>query len=154
MDLSKLKPAEGSTKKRRRLGRGNSSGTGGHSSTRGTKGQKSRSGSKNMPGWFEGGQMPIYRRLPKYGFKSPFRKEYSIVNLSRIARLIEEERLDTEDEITPAMLEDVGAIRSAERVKVLGGGEISASISIQAHAFSGSAKEKIENAGGTATEIK
>lgn len=153
MDLSKLKPAEGATKKKRRLGRGVGSGTGGHSSTKGTKGQKSRSGSHALPVWFEGGQMPIHRRLPKFGFHNPFRKEYSIVNLSRIARLVEEERIDASSEITPEVLEEVGAVRSADRVKVLGSGDVDTALTVSAHAFSASAKRKIEDAGGSATVL-
>lgn len=153
MDLSNLSPAEGATHKKRRLGRGEGSGQGGHSSTRGTKGQNSRSGSHNRPTWFEGGQMPLYRRIPKWGFTSPFPTEYSIANVSRIQRLIDEGRIDTDTSLTPDALEDAGAIRSAESVKILGDGEITASVDIQAHAFSESAREKIEAAGGSATVI-
>ena len=152
MDLSNLKPADGATTKNKRKGRGVGSGRGGHSSTRGNKGQLSRSGGK-IPLWFEGGQMPLHRRLPKYGFKSPFREENRIVNLSRIARLLDEGRLDADQEITPEVLAEVGAVRKAERVKVLGSGEIEAAITISAHAFSEAAKEKIEAAGGRATVI-
>ena len=132
MDLSNLKPAEGSTHKKKRLGRGVGSGDGGHSSTRGTKGQGSRSGSRNRPIWFE----------------------YSIANVSRLARLVEEGRLDADEPVTPEVLESAGAIRSAERVKILGDGEIDVALEISAHAFSASAKEKIEAAGGTATVIE
>ena len=153
MDLSNLKPADGATTKNKRKGRGVGSGRGGHSSTRGNKGQLSRSGGK-VPIWFEGGQMPLHRRLPKYGFKNPFRKENRIVNLSRIVRLLDEGRLDADQEITPEVLAEAGAVRKAERVKVLGSGEIEAAITISAHAFSGSAREKIEAAGGSATVIE
>jgi large subunit ribosomal protein L15 len=154
MDLSNLKPAEGATHKKKRLGRGVGSGTGGHSSTRGTKGQSSRSGSGNRPVWFEGGQMPLFRRIPKYGFNNPFKEEYSIANVSRIARLVDEGRIDAEAPVTPETLEDAGAIRSAERVKILGDGEIDVALEVSAHAFSTSAQEKIEAAGGTATVIE
>lgn len=154
MDLSNLSPAEGATQKKKRLGRGVGSGRGGHSSTRGTKGQSSRSGSKNRPLWFEGGQMPLHRRVPKFGFTNPFPTEYSIVNISRIARLIGEGVLSTDSAITPQVLEDAGAVRSAERVKVLGDGEISEAIEVEAHAFSDSAARKIEDAGGTATTLE
>lgn len=154
MDLSKLKPAEGATKKKRRLGRGNSSGQGGHSSTRGNKGQSSRSGAKNRPVWFEGGQMPLYRRIPKFGFNNPFRKEYSIANLSRLALLIDNGRIDASEPITPELLEEAGAIRSADLVKILGDGDIDVAVEISAHAFSKSAREKIEAAGGTAHTIE
>lgn len=153
MDLSNLKPAEGATRDSKRLGRGVGSGRGGHSSTRGTKGQSSRSGSGNRPVWFEGGQMPLFRRLPKFGFNNPFRTEYSIVNVSRLNRLVEEGRLDASEPVTPELLEDVGAIRSAERVKILGDGEIDVALEISAHAFSASAKEKVEAAGGSATVL-
>lgn len=153
MDLSNLKPAEGSTQNAKRLGRGVGSGTGGHSSTRGDNGQGSRSGSKNRPVWFEGGQMPLYRRLPKYGFNNPFRTEYSIANVSRIERLIGEGKIDASEPVTPAALEDAGAIRSAERVKILGDGEIDAAVDLSAHAFSASAKEKIEAAGGSVSVL-
>jgi len=154
MDLSNLKPAEGATQKKKRLGRGVGSGDGGHSSTRGTKGQSSRSGSRNRPVWFEGGQMPLFRRIPKYGFNNPFKKEYSIANVSRIARLVDEGRLDADAPVTPEALDDAGAIRSAERVKILGDGDIDVALEVTAHAFSASAKEKIEAAGGTATVIE
>lgn len=154
MDLSNLKPAEGSTKKKKRLGRGVGSGEGGHSSTRGTKGQSSRSGSGNRPVWFEGGQMPLYRRLPKFGFNNPFKKEYSIANIARLTRLIEAGRIDPDEPVTPEVLEAAGAIRSAERVKILGDGALEAALDVSAHAFSASAKEKIEAAGGTATVIE
>jgi large subunit ribosomal protein L15 len=153
MDLSNLKPAEGATRNSKRLGRGVGSGRGGHSSTRGNKGQSSRSGSGNRPVWFEGGQMPLFRRLPKFGFNNPFRTEYSIVNVSRLNRLVDEGRIDASEPVTPELLEDVGAIRSAERVKILGDGEIDAALDISAHAFSASAKEKVEAAGGSATVL-
>ena len=154
MDLSNLSPAEGATQKKKRLGRGVGSGRGGHSSTRGTKGQSSRSGSKNRPLWFEGGQMPLHRRVPKFGFNNPFPTEYSIVNISRISRLLEQGTLDADTPITPDVLEDAGAVRSADRVKVLGDGEISVAVDISAHAFSSSAERKIEDAGGTATHLE
>lgn len=153
MDLSNLKPAEGATQDSQRLGRGEGSGRGGHSSTRGTKGQSSRSGAKNRPLWFEGGQMPLYRRLPKFGFKSPFREEPSIANVSRIQRLVDDGRIDAGEPVTPDVLEDAGAIRSADYVKILGDGELTATLEVSAHAFSASAREKIESAGGTATVL-
>ena len=154
MDLSNLKPADGATQDRKRLGRGRGSGTGGHSSTRGDKGQSSRSGSGNRPVWFEGGQMPLFRRIPKYGFNNPFKEEYSIANVSRLARLVDEGRIDADAPLTPEALEDAGAIRSAERIKILGDGDIDVALEVSAHAFSTSAKEKIEAAGGTATVIE
>jgi len=151
MDLSNLKPAEGATKDKQRLGRGVGSGRGGHQSTRGDKGQGSRSGSKNRPMWFEGGQMPLYRRLPKFGFTNTFRVEPSIVNVSRIARLIGEGKIDADRPVTPEVLDAAGAIRDPDYVKVLGDGEIDLAIEISAHAFSSSARQKIEDAGGDVT---
>ena len=153
MDLSNLKPAEGATAKNKRKGRGVGSGRGGHSSTKGTKGQKSRSGSHKLPVWFEGGQMPIYRRLPKYGFNNPFRKENRIVNVGRLAKMIGDGRLDPDQDITPEVLAEAGAVRKPERVKVLGGGEIDEALTIEAHAFSDAAREKIEAAGGSVTVL-
>jgi large subunit ribosomal protein L15 len=151
MDLSNLKPAEGSTKKKQRLGRGEGSGRGGHSSTRGTKGQSSRSGSGNRPMWFEGGQMPLYRRLPKFGFTNTFRVEPSIANVSRIQRLIDEGKIDAGNPVDPEALDAAGAIRDPEYVKILGDGEITTAVDVSAHAFSDSARRKIEEAGGSVT---
>lgn len=98
--------------------------------------------------------MPLHRRVPKFGFTNPFPTEYSIVNISRIARLIQEGRLSADEPITPQVLEDAGAVRSAERVKVLGDGGISVPVEVEAHAFSSSAEQKIEDAGGTATHLE
>ena len=153
MDLSNLKPAEGATQSKQRLGRGEGSGRGAHSSTRGTKGQSSRSGSKNRPMWFEGGQMPLFRRVPKHGFNNPLRSEYSIVNVGRLQVLVDEGRIDADEPVTPDQLEALGAVRDAERVKVLGDGILDISLEVSAHAFSDSAEEKIEQAGGTATLV-
>ena len=153
MDLSNLKPAEGATQSKQRLGRGEGSGRGAHSSTRGTKGQSSRSGSKNRPMWFEGGQMPLFRRVPKHGFNNPLRSEYSIVNVGRLQVLVDEGRIDADEPVTPDQLEALGAVRDAERVKVLGDGILDVSLEVSAHAFSDSAEEKIEQAGGTATLV-
>ena len=153
MDLSNLEPAEGATHSEQRLGRGEGSGRGGHSSTRGTKGQSSRSGSKNRPMWFEGGQMPLFRRIPKHGFNNPLRTEYSVANVGRIQRLIDEGRIDPGEPLTPEALENVGAIRDAGRVKILGDGGLDDALEVSAHAFSDSAREKIEDAGGSATVL-
>lgn len=153
MDLSNLKPAEGATKDKQRLGRGVGSGRGGHQSTRGDKGQSSRSGSKNRPMWFEGGQMPLYRRLPKFGFTNNFRVEPSIVNVSRIARLVADGRINPDEPVTPEVLDDAGAIRDPEYVKILGDGEIDVALEVSAHAFSSSAEKKIEEAGGSVTHL-
>lgn len=153
MDLSNLKPAKGSTHRERRLGRGVGSGTGGHSSTRGDKGQKSRSGHHKMPVWFEGGQMPLQRRLPKFGFHSPFRTEYRPINLSTLEALVSEGRVDASEPVTPEVLIEAGVARKSDLIKILGGGEIDTALDVHAHAFSRSAQEKIEQAGGSATTL-
>lgn len=153
MDLSNLKPAKGSTKKRKRIGRGVGSGYGGHSSTKGNKGQKSRSGA-SIPAWFEGGQMPLQRRVPKYGFKNPFRTEYRPINISKLQELLTSGVLDASSEVTPGTLETLGLVRKRDLVKILGRGSIASAVEITAHAFSASAKEKIEAAGGKVTILK
>ena len=153
MNLSNLKPAAGSTRKRKRLGRGVGSGKGGHSSTRGNKGQKSRSGHHAMPAWFEGGQMPLQRRVPKFGFKNPFRKEYRAINLSRLHELIEAGRLDPGEPVTPEALCALGQSNKRDRIKILGGGAIAVPLIIRAHAFTKSARAKIEAAGGQAVAV-
>lgn len=150
MKLHNLKPAVGSTKVKRRLGRGVGSGLGGHSSTRGNKGQKAHG---NVPVWFEGGQMPLQRRLPKFGFTNPFRVEYRGVNLSRLQQLVDAGALDASQPVTPEVLAAVSVVRKNEKVKILGGGELTAALAISAHGFSASAKEAIEKAGGTATAL-
>jgi len=151
MDLSNLKPAEGATHSDQRLGRGEGSGRGGHSSTKGTKGQSSRSGAKERPMWFEGGQMPLFRRIPKHGFNNPLRTEYNVANVGRIQLLIDEGRIDADEPVTPEVLEEVGVVRDAGRVKILGDGVLEASLDLSAHAFSDSALEKVEDAGGSTT---
>ena len=140
MKLSELKAVPGSRKDRKRVGRGIGSGTG-KTSGRGHKGQKSRSGGNPHP-WFEGGQMPLYRRLPKRGFTNIFKKEYEIVNLAQIAGL------ETKDPITPEFLRDKGVIRRINLVKILGNGELSEAVTVHAQKFSRSAVEKIEKSGG------
>ena len=152
MDLSNLRPAVGATNVKRRLGRGVGSGLGGHSSTRGTKGQNSISGG-GVPVWFEGGQMPLQRRLPKFGFKNRNRVEYRAVNLSRLQQLVESGVLDASQPVTPETLVQVSVARKGERVKVLGGGELSHRLQVHAHAFSESARQRIEAAGGSVTVI-
>ena len=154
MDLSNLKPAKGSTKKNKRLGRGVGSGYGGHSSSRGNKGQKSRTGNHAMPSWFEGGQMPLQRRIPKFGFKNPFRKEYRILNVSSLADLVEAGRLDIAEPITPASLAEMGLAGKSDRIKILGGGELGVALTVTAHRFSKSARQKIEAAGGQTTVVE
>lgn len=148
MDLSNLKPAEGSTKKRKRIGRGQGSGHGG-TSTRGHKGAGSRSGTKIKPG-FEGGQMPLQRRVPKFGFKSLNRVEYVGVNLDVIQRLAEEFKLSSFDQDT---FRKHGITSKNDLVKILGRGELKSKVEIKAHAFSATALKAIEAAGGTATKI-
>ena len=146
MDLSSLKPTKGATSSRKRLGRGHGSGSG-RTAGRGEKGYHSRSGSKNRS-WFEGGQMPIHRRLPKRGFSNyPFRKNYQIVNLRDLDGL-------NLDEIDPKVLYDNGLINSfLQPVKVLGDGEVKKAIKVKATKFSQSAVLKIEKAGG-AVEVE
>jgi large subunit ribosomal protein L15 len=149
MNLSNLKPAEGSTKNRKRIGRGTGSGRGG-TSTRGHKGAKSRSGYSKKIG-FEGGQMPIQRRLPKFGFKSLNRIEYKPVNLDVLQRLAEENSLT---KIDIEVLKNVGFIASKDLVKILGDGALTIKLDIEAHAFSKSAEAAITAAGGTITKLK
>jgi len=145
MNLSNLHPAKGSRKSRKRVGRGPGSGMG-KTSGRGTKGQKSISGYSSKRG-FEGGQMPLHRRLPKRGFTNIFRKEYSEVNLDRLEKI-------TKKVVKLKDLKEAGIIKKeSERVKILGRGEISSSRTIHAHKFSRSALEKIEKAGGKVVVI-
>ncbi len=146
--LSSLKPAAGARKKRKRIGRGQGSGHGG-TATRGHKGAKSRSGYRHLAG-FEGGQMPLVRRVPKRGFHSPFKKEFQIVNLERLEKLAANGKVQG-GVITPEVLAKLGVIKkAAEPVKILGDGELKAKLDVTAHAFSKSAQEKIEKAGGRA----
>jgi large subunit ribosomal protein L15 len=148
--LSNLKYAKGSRKKVKRIGRGQGSGHGG-TATRGHKGYHSRSGSGYKRG-FEGGQMPLARRLPKFGFTSPFRIEYRIVNVETLNTLAEAGKI--KGTVTPEILYKVGAVASKkDKVKILGNGELKAKLQVTAHKFSKSAIEKITAAGGTTTEI-
>jgi large subunit ribosomal protein L15 len=149
--LSTLKPAPGSRKKRKRIGRGQGSGHGG-TSTRGHKGAGSRSGT-SYPAWFEGGQMPLVRRIPKRGFFSPFRKTYQIVNLTTLEKLAASGKLH-EGTVTPEVLRKLGVVKTGRLpVKILGVGDLKAKLDIAAHAFSKSALQKIETAGGKAQTI-
>ncbi len=144
MNLSQLRPAKGATKKRKRIGRGEGSGHG-VTAGRGNKGYGSRSGSKKRA-WFEGGQMPLQRRLPKFGFKNFNRVVYQVVNVGDLARLPEQETITKED------LFKSGLIRKKNQpVKLLGDGTIERKINIQVDAVSKSAKEKIEKVGGVVT---
>jgi len=141
MKLSELTPAPGSSKKPKRVGRGDGSGHG-KTSCRGHKGQGARSGGGTRPG-FEGGQMPLQRRLPKRGFHNPFRIEPAVVNLDQL------EQFPAGSEVTPETMAERGLVHGTKRrVKVLGDGTLSKSLSIKAHGFSAKAKEKIEAAGG------
>ena len=141
MKINELSPAEGSRRGRKRVGRGPGSGHG-KTSCRGHKGQNSRSGGGVRPG-FEGGQMPIHRRLPKRGFKNPFRKEYSVVNVGDLSRFEPNTQLD------PDALKEAGLVwKMLDGVKLLGSGEISHPLMVRIHKISHSAREKIEGAGG------
>jgi large subunit ribosomal protein L15 len=147
MDLSNLKPAERSKFSSKRVGRGHGSGTGAQAG-RGHKGAKSRSGFKFKRG-FEGGQMPLHRRVPKRGFHNAFRTEYAVVNLDTLAK-----RFDAGTVITPELLREEGLVRGRHpRIKILARGDIDKKLTVQAHKFSGRAAEKIVAAGGAANAI-
>ena len=141
MDLGSLKYAKGSKRKQKRVGRGPGSGHG-KTSCRGHKGQKSRSGAKSRP-WFEGGQMPLQRRVPKRGFTRIFRQEYQVVNVGDLDRL-------KEKTISPETLAAARLIKKNSRLKILGNGNITKPLEVKAHAFSKSAVKKLEMAGGKA----
>ena len=147
MDLSNLKPADRSKFSKKRVGRGHGSGTGTQAG-RGHKGAKSRSGFKFKRG-FEGGQMPLHRRIPKRGFHNLFRTEYAVVNLDTLA-----ERFDDGTVVTPELLRERGLIHSTRQpIKVLARGDVTKKLTVQAHKFSGKAAEKIAAAGGAAEVI-
>jgi large subunit ribosomal protein L15 len=148
MDLSNLKPAEGSTKQRKRVGRGQGSGRGG-TSTRGHKGAKSRSGYSRKIG-FEGGQMPLQRRVPKFGFTNINRVEYKGINLDTLQELVEKTKAT---EITFDLLKDNGLVSRNDLVKILGRGELKAKLNVTVHAYSASAKAAIEAQGGAANTL-
>ncbi|NLI99847.1 MAG: 50S ribosomal protein L15 [Bacteroidales bacterium] len=148
MNLSNLKPAKGSTKTRKRLGRGPGSGKGG-TSARGHKGQKSRSGYARKVG-FEGGQMPLQRRVPKFGFNPLKRVEYKGINLDTLQELATTKDIT---KITPQVLADAGLVARKHLVKILGRGVLTAKLEVEAHAFSKSAEEAITSAGGTAVKL-
>lgn len=148
MDLSNLRPAVGSTTRETRVGRGPGSGKGG-TSTRGHKGAKSRSGYSRKIG-FEGGQMPLQRRLPKFGFKNINRVEYKAINLDTLAQLAESRKLQ---KIGIEELREAGFVRRSQLVKILAGGAINTALTVEANAFSEAAKAAIEAAGGTANKI-
>lgn len=148
MDLSlhQLRPPEGAKKKKKILGHGWGSGHGG-SSTRGTKGQRARSGGGPRPG-FEGGQMPLIRRIPKRGFTNPFGKEYAIVNLETL-----EKKFSSGDLVTPEVLKRANILKKSLSLKILGEGNLSKALKVKAHAFSKGAEKKILAAGGTVEKI-
>lgn len=148
MNLHNLTPAKGSTKKRKRIARGQGSGHGG-TSTRGHKGAKSRSGYSKKVG-FEGGQMPLQRRVPKFGFKNINRVEYKAINLDIIQSLIDRKNVT---EINPEVLQANGLCSKNELVKILGRGELTKKVDVTAHKFSASAKAAIEGQGGNCSEI-
>lgn len=147
MDLSNLRPPKGAKHAKKRIGRGQGSGSG-KTAGRGHKGAKSRSGFKHKRG-FEGGQMPLHRRVPKRGFHNPFRVEFAIVNLDTLA-----DRFEPGTVVTPELLRERGLVRtSAQPVKVLGRGEMTKPLTVRAHKFSGKAAEKIAAVGGTAETL-
>ncbi len=148
MNLTNLKPAEGSVKAKRRIGRGEGSGSG-DTAGRGHKGAQSRSGYSRKKG-HEGGQMPLHRRLPKFGFKNLSRVEYSGINIDVLQRLADEKNVLV---FTPEVLRQHGLIGKSDLVKILGRGTLTAKIDVTAHAFSASAQKAIESTGGTATKI-
>ena len=148
MSLNNLRPPKGARKPRKRVGRGPGSGHG-KTAARGTKGAKSRSGFRFKRG-FEGGQMPLHRRVPKRGFHNPFRVEYAVVNLHVL-----EDVFDTGSAVTPEVLRERGLVRDAnKKIKVLGDGDIKKTLTIRAHKFSQSAAKKIAAAGGVAEVIE
>ena len=149
MKLHTLKPAEGSTKAKKRVGRGQGSGHGG-TSTRGHKGAKSRSGYKSKIG-FEGGQMPLQRRVPKYGFKNINRVEYKGINLDTLQVIVEKHKLKT---VTPETIVENGLVNKKDLIKILGRGELKTKVNISAHGFSAKAKSTIEDLGGKAELIE
>ncbi len=148
MDLSNLKPAEGSVKSRKRIGRGTGSGRGG-TSTRGHKGAKSRSGYSKKIG-FEGGQMPLQRRVPKFGFKNINRKEYKGINIDTLQALADKKNIAVID--VDALIK-AGLAQKNDLIKILGNGKLTSKLEVKAHAFSKSAQEAIEALEGTATKI-
>jgi len=149
MDLSSLKPAEGSVKSRKRIGRGQGSGYGG-TSTRGHKGAKSRSGYSRKIG-FEGGQMPLQRRVPKFGFKNINRKEYKGVNLETLQALVDKKKIT--DTVTIDILINAGVVGKNDLVKILGRGELKTKLNVTVHKFTATAKEAIEALGGEVTTL-
>ena len=148
--LSTLRPAKGAIKKRKRIGRGQGSGHGG-TSTKGHKGSRSRTGAKRAKTWFEGGQMPLLRRVPKFGFTNPNRIEFQIVNVSRLQELVDAGKISN-GTVTPEVLYSSGAVaKKSLPIKILGNGELKSKLNVTAHTMSKSAMEKISSVGGTTT---
>lgn len=143
MRLHELAPNEGATKERKRVGRGIGSGLG-KTCGKGHKGQKTRSGDRRLPSWFEGGQTPLHKRVPKRGFRSLNRIEYSVVNLKTLEKYFQDGQ-----EVNLETLHEKGLVKKGMPVKVLGDGELTKKLRVKAHAFSSSAKQKIESAGGS-----
>jgi len=143
MNLSSIRAPKKASEKRKRVGRGMGSGMG-KTSTRGHKGQRSRTGSRMIRG-FEGGQMPLHRRMPKRGFTNIFRKEFNIVSLERLSALDADLHAEA---ITPDVLRKAGVIKGKQKLKILGDGELTVALTVHAHKFSKSAQEKITKAGG------
>ena len=151
--IGNLSSSFGSTKKRKRVGRGPGSGHG-KTSTRGHKGQKARAGAK-FRAWTEGGQMPLQRRLPKRGFTNIFKKEFQIVNLSTLSRVVSQTEVPLTEIISPQRMKEAGMIKNTNvPIKILGDGEITKAVTVQANAFSKKAKEKIEAVGGKVEVIR
>jgi large subunit ribosomal protein L15 len=148
MDLSNLKPAKGAVRQKRRIGRGEGSGSG-DTAGRGHKGQQSRSGYSRRFG-HEGGQMPLFRRVPKFGFKNPNRVEYRSINVDTLQLIAEKNNLQV---ITPEVLVENGIVGKRDLFKILGRGELTVKLDVTAHAFSATAIKAIESLGGTATKI-
>ena len=149
MNLSNIKPAKGSVKNKKRIARGQGSGHGG-TATRGHKGQKSRSGYSKKVG-FEGGQMPLQRRVPKFGFKNINRVEYKGINLDTIQALVDTKKI--KNEVTFEILLANGLVRKNELVKIMGRGALTAKLNVSAHKFTATAQAAIEASGGTATKL-
>jgi large subunit ribosomal protein L15 len=145
--LSNLKYAEGSRKNKKRIGRGEGSGRGG-TSTKGMNGQLSRSGASKKA-WFEGGQMPLQRRVPKFGFTNIFRVPYQVINVNALQRVADEKKI-SKDVLNAEVLKNLGLVSSSTKpIKILGKGELKAKVNLEVNAFSKSAKEKVEAAGGS-----
>ncbi len=147
MKLHELQPNPGATKEKKRVGRGIAAGQG-KTAGKGHKGQKTRSGDRTVPAYFEGGQTPLHQRIPKRGFRSPNRVEYTPVNVKTLEKLFEDGA-----EVTPEVLSQKGLCGKKDLVKILGDGELTKKLNVKAHAFSKTAKEKIEKAGGSCEVI-